>query len=291
MLMLNSFVVASEVSHEEFSDNESDGSSINTDVSVAPSADKPPLRKKRRESVCAEKLGDDVCDSELKVVEKSSEEAARILQILERNVFFSHLDEHQMKTVRDAMFSVEKTDGDIIINQGDDGDNFYIIDSGSVEVFINTDNHESDESNLVKTYDAGDAFGELAIMYNAPRAASCVAKGDVRLWALDRVSFKVILMQTTIAKRNAYKGFLQMVPVFSLLTEYEILTIADALTEEAFGDKAVICSEGDRGDKFYLVKEGTAICSKSQCDGTSMEVAKLTSGSYFGEVSKSYISH
>lgn len=267
-------------------DTESDTSSVKTDASVSPSIDdpsnKPPLRKKRRESVCAENIKDNDNAFELKVIEKTESEKERILQILKSNVFFNHLDEDQMKTIQHAMFLVEKTNGDVIINQGDDGDNFYIIDSGIVDVFIKTEG--TDESDLVKTCEAGDAFGELAIMYNAPRAASCIAKGDVRLWALDRVSFKVILMKTTIAKRDAYKGFLEKVESFSELTEYEILTIADALVEETFQDGAIICSQGDRGDKFYLIKDGTAVCTKTKNDGTVNEVAILSPGEYFGEI-------
>ena len=49
--------------------------------------------------------------------------------------------------------------------------------------------------------------------------ASCIAKGDVRLWALDRVAFKIILMKTTKAQRDAYRGFLKTVEVFSEATE------------------------------------------------------------------------
>ena len=77
-------------------------------------------------------------------------------------------------------------------------------------------------------------------MYNAPRAATCEATTPCSLWALDRVSFKVILMKTTISKRNIYKGFLQQVPILAQLTEYEILTIADALQEEV--RKHSLCS-------------------------------------------------
>jgi cAMP-dependent protein kinase regulator len=69
------------------------------------------------------------------------------------------------------MFQVDKQEGDIIINQGDDGDNFYIIDNGSVDVLIKTIGSDED-AKLVKTCVAGDSFGELAIMYNAPRAVS-----------------------------------------------------------------------------------------------------------------------
>ena len=179
------------------------------------------------------------------------------------------------------MFLREANDGDVIIAQGDDGDNFYILDQGTVEVFIES---SDGEKKLVKTCEAGDSFGELAIMYNAPRAASCVAKGDVRLWALDRVSFNVVLVRTTKAKRKAMTDVLLKIPVFSQLTEYELMTIADTLQEETFEDKAVVCSQGDRGDHFFLVQEGTAVCTISQDDGTSIEVARLTSGSYFGEI-------
>ena len=37
----------------------------------------------------------------------------------------------------------------------------------------------------------GESFGELALMYSTPRSATCKAIGKARLWALDRISFKV----------------------------------------------------------------------------------------------------
>ncbi len=287
-----SFISAKSSNHEEIVETDSDCTSVNTiesddessllcdDLSIS---EKSPVPKKRRESVCAEKLTEiAVAESELKVIEKSETDAARILYILKNNVFFNHLDEHQMKAVHDAMFCVERTDGDVIINQGDDGDNFYCIDMGIVEIFI--DSPKTGKRNLVRTCEDGDAFGELAIMYNAPRAASCIAKGNVRLWALDRVSFQVILMKTTIAKRKNMVDILLNIPVFCLLTEFELLTIADTLQEEIFEDGTVICQQGDRGDKFYVVHQGTAVCTKSLEDGTSVEVARLSTGAYFGEI-------
>lgn len=171
-------------------------------------------------------------------------------------------------------------DGEVIIRQGDDGDNFYCIDSGVVEIFIN----DNSERKLVKSCQAGDSFGELALLYGAPRAASCIASGNVRLWTLDRVSFKKILMKTTMDVRAANKGFLEMVPLFSNLDEYELMTISDALQEETFQDAEAVCIEGDAGDKFYLVKEGTVVCTKQQSDGSVEEVARLSSGAYFGEL-------
>lgn len=52
------------------------------------------------------------------------------------NVLFAHLESDELTNVLDAMFLVVKNAGDVIIQQGDDGDNFYIIDSGVVEVRV-----------------------------------------------------------------------------------------------------------------------------------------------------------
>ena len=249
---------------------------------------KPPItvvkRTKRRASICAEKMCPTKIDAEqIKKIPKSKEQTDRIMEILKNHVLFEHLDEQETKSVQDAMFLVEYAPGGQIIKQGDDGDNFYIVESGIVEIFISNEKAESSE--LVATCTGGDAFGELAIMYNEPRKATCIANGDVKLWALDRVSYKVIIMKTALAKRNQYKSFLQNVPILSQLTEYEVLTIVDALREETFIDGELICKEGDEGDRFYIVKDGTAICIKETPDGSSEQVASLITGSYFGEVS------
>lgn len=238
-----------------------------------------PRPRKRRESICAEKLSDK-CDSDLKVIQKSESELARISILLRSNMFFSHLDEQQMKTIQDTMFLTDHTNGNVIIRQGDEGDKFYCIDSGVVDIFIN----EGEERKLVKSCEAGDSFGELALLYGAPRAASCIASGDVKLWTLDRISFKKILMKTTIEVRRVNKRFIEQVPVFSSLDEYEVLTISDALHEESFEDSQAVLTEGEAGDKFYFIKEGNVVCTKLQDDGTAKEVKRLTNGDYFGEL-------
>ena len=51
-----------------------------------------------------------------------------------KNVLFSHLDDNELSDIFDAMFPQSALPGDVIIQQGDEGDNFYIIDSGEVEV-------------------------------------------------------------------------------------------------------------------------------------------------------------
>ena len=57
------------------------------------------------------------------------------------------------------------------------------------------------------------SFGELALIYGTPRAATIKAKSDVKLWAIDRDSYRRILMGSTIRKRKLYESFLEKVSI------------------------------------------------------------------------------
>ena len=68
------------------------------------------------------------------VVPKDFKTMASLSKAIAKNVLFSHLDENERSDIFDAMFPVSAIPGEVIINQGDEGDNFYIIDTGEVEV-------------------------------------------------------------------------------------------------------------------------------------------------------------
>jgi cAMP-dependent protein kinase regulator len=259
-------------SDEDSEDEEDD------EIGDIPDIVRQPAALNRRVSVSAES-NTKITNFKKTVHEKSGEEKAQIIQMCKNSILFQHLDNNQLNIITDAMFPVKHEDGDVIIKQGDDGDNFYLVDAGSVEVFVAGKGDEP-----VRSYNAGDGFGELALMYNAPRAATCKAVGSVRLWAVDRVTFKVILMDTTMKKRNLYKDFLGKVPILASLTEYEQLTIADSLIEEHYSDGDVMVTQGEPGNKFYIVKEGIAVCTQQAADGKVQEVARLEEGAYFGEI-------
>lgn len=239
----------------------------------------------RRVSVSAESMDPNKLKEQqanLTVIEKSPEVATRLMEVVSKSTLLRTLDEEQRDKIVKAFSGplVKIPDEDVIV-QGDIGDVFYLLEEGEVDVYIKKG--ATDEIK-VHTYKPGDSFGELAIMYNAPRAATCRAKTEIKLWALDRVSFKVIVVAAAMQKREQFVGFLKQVPILESLTEMELMTMADSMAEEKYNSGDEICKQGDSGDYFYIVHEGTAICKQKDAEGIDKVVATLTSGNYFGEI-------
>ena len=148
------------------------------------------------------------------VHEKSDEAKAMIRAATAENALFISLSEGQLLDVVDAMFETTFQPGEPVIRQGEQGDNFYVVDSGEYDVFL-----EQAGTQPVHAYKAGGAFGELALLYNCPRAASIVTRVGGSLWALDRDTFRRILLVANKAAFDLTSSFLKSVPLLSPLTE------------------------------------------------------------------------
>ncbi|KAI5058232.1 hypothetical protein GOP47_0026402 [Adiantum capillus-veneris] len=212
-----------------------------------------------------------------KVILKSEEAKQRIQQALKENYLFKFLDPEQAQIVNDAVEEVKFNKDDVIIKQGDPGDHFYLLEEGSCAVYLQRP--DKTEPDMVKEYTAGDSFGELALLYNAPRAATVKASSNCTLWAMDRMTFRTILLHTTSQKRQLYEKFLDDVPLFKTLDKYEKAAIADVLEAEYFEEGQEILVEGHPGEKFYLLEEGEA---EAKTGGNV--VKKYKRGDYFGEL-------
>eukprot|EP00306_Pavlova_sp_CCMP459_P014145 CAMPEP_0185182870 /NCGR_PEP_ID=MMETSP1140-20130426/1625_1 /TAXON_ID=298111 /ORGANISM="Pavlova sp., Strain CCMP459" /LENGTH=408 /DNA_ID=CAMNT_0027748841 /DNA_START=25 /DNA_END=1251 /DNA_ORIENTATION=+ len=236
---------------------------------------------RRRSAVSAESVDPSAIANAYtrQVHEKSADLRARLKKKAEENFLFSSLDTDQMGILLDAMFEKTYSAGDAIIKQGDQGDNFYIVFSGECEVWLKKDGVETN----VLTCGEGDSFGELALLYNAPRAATVKAKTDVTLYAVDRITFKFIMMDTTITKRSTYEGFLEQVPLLSSLTKNERQTIADALKPVEYKDGEDIITQGEVGNTFYILEKGNVVCTSME-GGEKKELKRCSPGDYFGEI-------
>ena len=151
------------------------------------------------------------------------------------------LDERDLKVVIDAMDEKKVSPGEYIIKEGDNGDVLYIVESGEMSCtkIIN------DTETFLKKYGPADVFGELALLYNAPRAATIQADTECLLWVLDRNTFNNIVKDASQNKRNKYEEFFSTVPILANMDKYERSKIADAIKEVKFGAGDTIIKQGD----------------------------------------------
>lgn len=244
----------------------------------------------RRVSVSAESMAPSSAlngrnvPAEKVVIPKSDDQKQRIKAAVMNNFLFRNLDEEQYKDVVDAMAEKKFNSGDEVIKQGDVGDYFYIVETGTLDVYVQRPSLNNNQPTKVTDYSTGGSFGELALMYNANRAATVKASSDCVLWALDRVTFRRILMDSTSKKRRMYEQFLEEVQLLKGLESYERFKIADALESVTFEDEQVVMKQGDAGDNFYIIESGEAVVLQKNDQGVENQVKHLKKGDYFGEL-------
>ncbi|XP_065569366.1 cAMP-dependent protein kinase type II regulatory subunit-like isoform X2 [Artemia franciscana] len=245
---------------------------------------KPPARGyTRRKSVFAEAYDpeNDADEGEKVVYPKSDLQRSRLADAVRNILLFRSLDPEQMQDVLDAMFEKTVSAGEYVIKQGDDGDNFYVIESGLYNIYV-ADN--DGQPKLVGNYDNVGSFGELALMYNMPRAATIQAVSSGLLWAMDRPTFRRILLKTAFRKRKMYEQLLESVPMLGTLTSYERMNLADALVSRTYTDGTCIIRQGDPADGMFFVEDGLLRISIVGDNGQEAEVSRVTKGGYFGEL-------
>lgn len=136
------------------------------------------------------------------------EEAKKLRHILHDVDFLFHLKVRELDPLLEAMKKKTYAAGATVIKQGDPGDAFYIIASGSLSVWIK----KGIQTLKVATLGQDKFFGEMALVENQPRSATIKADQASELYVLSKVSFRGILMgnpgiaqniKMVIAKRKA----------------------------------------------------------------------------------------
>lgn len=114
----------------------------------------------------------------LSVFLKSEETRAVLFGALLDHFLFETLSEEDLIQIVDCMSPLSVLSGEVIITEGEAGDLFYCLETGTVSACVNNIGE-------VMKYESGGCFGELALLYNCPRAASVIAVSDCSLWTLD----------------------------------------------------------------------------------------------------------
>jgi len=89
---------------------------------------------------------------------------------------------------QDSTETIALAAGEPVFHEGDDGDVMYVVLDGTVNILIG--------GAVVDTAERGSLLGEMALIDNAPRSASAIAKTACRLAPVDRNRFHSLVRQT-----------------------------------------------------------------------------------------------
>eukprot|EP00927_Polykrikos_kofoidii_P067789 TRINITY_DN63233_c0_g1_i1.p1 TRINITY_DN63233_c0_g1~~TRINITY_DN63233_c0_g1_i1.p1 ORF type:complete len:781 (-),score=159.73 TRINITY_DN63233_c0_g1_i1:65-2407(-) len=220
---------------------------------------------------------------------KTAEERQFMLKALKANTAITSmttLEEPQYLALVDAAVKETFYAGTWVINEGDANANYmYVVASGTFEVHITQKDEEgmslkeAEEVSLhVGQVTAGNCFGELALLYTAPRAASVKASTNSEAWAIDRNTFKDVLVKAAHEATKSYVQFLHKVEVLNHLKDAEKHELAKAMTEVRFTKDEVIFAQGEEGNAFYILTDGQV----SVIQDGKVQVT-LSSPCFFGE--------
>jgi len=212
-----------------------------------------------------------------KVEPKDDAAAERIKNFCKNSDLLAGLSDDQVQILVDAFFLVPCSADDPIIKEGEDGDHFYMVDSGKFEVTL-----KSVGTSPIKTYETGDTFGELALLYNSPRAATVKCTEAGALWALERAAFRFVVVGNNKSKESTATGFLKAVSILSPLTDDQRMQIADKMTEQTFSAGEYVVEEGAAADSLFFVKQGELVCTKME-GSSKKELMRVKEGGVFGE--------
>ena len=104
----------------------------------------------------------------------------------------SDLPAEEFGLIAGKLQRVQATTGEVIARQGAPADKFLIVLEGEVAVTREDEGREE----AVTTLEAGDFFGEVAVLRDVPRSASLTAVGDCELLAMEREAFRSVVAQS-----------------------------------------------------------------------------------------------
>lgn len=219
-----------------------------------------------------------IVDLNIIVSPKTEDTRFAILEILKKNFLFSKSDNEIIDEAIDSMILHEVKPHEIIIEQGDEeGDKFYVMLSGTCDVLVN--------NNLVGFIHKTGSFGELALMYNTPRAATIRARTMCEVWSLGRDVFRNTLISSSKSKLQQVHKFLSNVKLFkdTGCSDEQLSQIARSVFQVKYQDGNRIITQGDVGEEFFILNKGVVKVTRFDDIGQEFELVRLHEGDVFGE--------
>jgi cGMP-dependent protein kinase len=260
------------IQNEEQKSNEQVKTSINASISNQERRLKP---KRKHKAAVADSRRNQVVDVEAASAvildkPKTAKDKALIATALSKHFVFSHLNEEMGEMLIESMKHYTLSQGAIVFEQDMPATNFFVLATGRLEVLIN-----GHRKNIIVP---GTGFGELALLHDTKRTATIRTLEKSTMWVLDRATFKSAVESVNSSSYQETKSFIESVPIFSILTPAQKEALLGCVVINRFMPGQRIVNEGDPGDLFYIIKEGSVICTQRQ-----KELRTMSKGEFFGE--------
>lgn len=182
-------------------------------------------------------------------------------------------------------FQTEKfAPGQVIIRQGERGDKFYIVTRGSVQV----EQVQQSVSEIVNRHERGGYFGQVALLNDAPRNATCRAVTPTEVVSLNRNDFNQLVkacfdLREKLESSISRATLLRQIPLFADMDDASLHLIGAQMYEENYETGAVIIRQGDMGETFYVIESGRVQVLAATEHGERV-VNERGPGEYLGEI-------
>ena len=196
-----------------------------------------------------------------------------IMDLLKDVAILKDLDESQIEDVAAAVIPKDFRAGEVIFSEGDQGNIFYMIQSGSVVV-----KQAAAGMNDVKL-GPRQYFGEKALETGEVRNATLECLEPCKLLLLSREDFdKVVGSMKEIIDANHNERIMNSVEFFSTLNPADRAALASRMEEKIYRKGYTILDENKEDTKFYIIKSG---CVNMTSKGAAGEIQELAAGDYF----------
>ena len=214
-------------------------------------------------------------------IQKTADVQSLIYDAIKPNALFEIFANEEIMQIIDVFKPETFKDGKVIIRQGDMGSEFYVVESGELI--------EQVEGGVSKArvYARGDAFGEVALVFGSPSAATITATTDVRVWILERNVYSSVISSIRREQYQEKQEFLRDClvgdrPFFTIFDFHQIEDLAIATKVDNFEEGEVILREGGIVETFYIVRSGTIEMYKTNRAGKDEKAGTIDEGKCFG---------
>ena len=199
----------------------------------------------------------------------------RRVALLRKVPLFRSMGEGDVRAAARALEEKNFEAGDVIVRQGEEGGNCFLIERGECSVTTLVDL----KMTVLAELSIGDFFGEQALLQKSARAATVTA-----LTAVETLRLTADFFSTLIRARERKESLLRGARrVFETMSDVQIEILAGIFERKSFEPGTDIILQGESGRLLYLLERGECVATVRTGHDPAQEVKRYLAGEVFGE--------